>query len=72
MSTTIYKKLAHKPFRIVGGDGVWLHPENHAQLLDACGGVVVTQLGSLPSAHCRGDERKCRQNHMGTRGQLYE
>ncbi len=47
MSTTIYKKLAHKPFRIVGGDGVWLHPENHAPLLDACGGVVVTSLG-----HC--------------------
>ncbi|MGJ8626412.1 MAG: aspartate aminotransferase family protein [Sulfitobacter sp.] len=45
MSRTIYKTLAQTPLRIREGRGVWLHPDNHAPLLDACGGVVVSSLG---------------------------
>lgn len=45
MSSTIYKKLSHAPLNLIGGEGVFLHAEGHAPILDTCGGVVVSSLG---------------------------
>ena len=45
MSATIYKKLSDTPLRLTGGDGVWLHAQGRAPILDTCGGVVVSSLG---------------------------
>ena len=45
MSATIYKKLSDTPLRLTGGEGVWLHAEGRAPILDTCGGVVVSSLG---------------------------
>ena len=45
MSALIYKKLDQTPFRLTGGEGVWLHAENRRPILDTCGGVAVSSLG---------------------------
>ena len=61
MSRTIYKTLDQTPMRIRTGDGVWLHPDDRAPLLDACGGVVVSSLG-----HCHPRIADAMARHAGT------
>src|SRR6266704_161244 len=44
-SRVLHRSLRQQPPKAVGGDGVWLIPEDGRRILDASGGAAVSCLG---------------------------